>query len=76
MDAKKVSELLAIVLWLIGGLLLVPMVANAAPDPNFHIYIAYGQSNMDTFTLRMASPTWKAMPRTLTRMSTVRNIRA
>ena len=47
MDAKKVSELLAIVLWLIGGLLLVPMVANAAPDPNFHIYIAYGQSNME-----------------------------
>ena len=21
--------------------------ANAAPDPNFHIYIAYGQSNME-----------------------------
>ena len=47
MDAKKVSELITVVLWLVGGLLLVPMVANAAPDPNFHIYIAYGQSNME-----------------------------
>ena len=46
MDIKKVSDFLAIAAWAIGGLLLIPMPASAAPDPNFHIYIAYGQSNM------------------------------
>ena len=40
------SELLPILFWLLGGILLCPMLANAAPNPNFHIYIAYGQSNM------------------------------
>ena len=47
MDIKKVSDVLTIAAWVIGGLLLVPMLAQAAPDPNFHIYIAYGQSNME-----------------------------
>ena len=46
MDVKKVSEFMTPVLWLIGGLLLLATLANAAPNPNFHIYIAYGQSNM------------------------------
>ncbi|MBR5411715.1 MAG: carbohydrate-binding protein [Fibrobacter sp.] len=42
MDFKKVSG----VLTLAGGLMMLASVANAAPDPNFHVYIAYGQSNM------------------------------
>ena len=46
MDPKKMSELLPILFWLLGGILLCPMLTNAAPNPNFHIYIAYGQSNM------------------------------
>jgi hypothetical protein len=46
MDLKKFSELLPILFWVLGGILLCPMLANAAPNPNFHIYIAYGQSNM------------------------------
>ena len=46
MDFKKVSELLTLALWLVGGLLMLATLANAAPNPNFHIYIAYGQSNM------------------------------
>lgn len=46
MDVKKVSEVLTIAMWLVGGILLFSTLANAAPDPNFHIYIAYGQSNM------------------------------
>lgn len=46
MDFKKVSELLTPALWLAGGLLMLTTLANAAPNPNFHIYIAYGQSNM------------------------------
>ena len=46
MDFKKVSELLTPALWLVGGFLMLATLANAAPNPNFHIYIAYGQSNM------------------------------
>ena len=46
MDLKKISELLPILFWVLGGILLSPMLTNAAPNPNFHIYIAYGQSNM------------------------------
>jgi len=46
MDVKKYSEILTIALWLVGGILMFATVANAAPNPNFHIYIAYGQSNM------------------------------
>ena len=46
MDVKKASDFLTIVLWLVGGLLMFTAIANAAPNPNFHIYIAYGQSNM------------------------------
>ncbi len=46
MDVKKFSEILTIVLWLVGGILMLASIANAAPNPNFHIYIAYGQSNM------------------------------
>ena len=47
MDIKKISEFLTPTLWLVGGLMMLAAVANAAPDPNFHIYIAYGQSNME-----------------------------
>ena len=47
MDVKKISEILTIAMWLVGGVLLFATLANAAPDPNFHIYIAYGQSNME-----------------------------
>ena len=46
MDVKKYSEILTIALWLVGGILMLATVANAAPNPNFHIYFAYGQSNM------------------------------
>ncbi len=46
MDFKKVSEFLTPALWLVGGLVMLASIANAAPNPNFHIYIAYGQSNM------------------------------
>ena len=46
MEFKKVSEFLTPALWLVGGLVMLASIANAAPNPNFHIYIAYGQSNM------------------------------
>lgn len=46
MDVKKISDFLTLVLWLVGGVLMLATLANAAPNPNFHIYIAYGQSNM------------------------------
>ena len=46
MDFKKVSDILTPALWLVGGLMMLATLANAAPNPNFHIYIAYGQSNM------------------------------
>ena len=47
MDVKKFSQVLTVACGLIGGALLVPTLSQAAPDPNFHIYIAYGQSNME-----------------------------
>ena len=47
MDVKKFSEILTIAAWVVGGVLMFTSMANAAPDPNFHIYIAYGQSNME-----------------------------
>ena len=43
MNFKKISGALT----LAGGLFAFASIANAAPDPNFHIYIAYGQSNME-----------------------------
>ena len=46
MDVKMVSRFLTPALWLAAGLFLMVTLANAAPDPNFHVYIAYGQSNM------------------------------
>ena len=46
MEVKKLSQILTVACGILGGTLLVPMHAQAAPDPNFHIYIAYGQSNM------------------------------
>ena len=46
MDVKRISDLLTIVLCFIGAVLVSATVATAAPNPNFHIYIAYGQSNM------------------------------
>lgn len=46
MDIKKFSDFLAIASWVVGGVLMFTSMSNAAPDPNFHIYIAYGQSNM------------------------------
>ncbi len=47
MDIKKFSDFLAIAAWVVGGVLMFTSMSNAAPDPNFHIYIAYGQSNME-----------------------------
>lgn len=46
MDIKKKSDFLTTVSWAVWGLLLIPLMLQAAPNPNFHIYIAYGQSNM------------------------------
>lgn len=46
MDMKKKSDFLTTVSWAVWGLLLIPLMLQAAPNPNFHIYIAYGQSNM------------------------------
>ena len=46
MEVKNLSRILTVACGILGGTLLVPMHAQAAPDPNFHIYIAYGQSNM------------------------------
>ena len=45
---KKIKQLSVSLSLLAGaaGMFLVPTQAQAAPDPNFHIYIAYGQSNM------------------------------
>ncbi len=33
--------------WLIVGLLLLPLSAPAQPDTSFHIYLMFGQSNME-----------------------------
>ena len=46
MDVKMISRFLTPALWLVAGLFLMVTLVNAAPNPNFHIYIAYGQSNM------------------------------
>ena len=46
MDLRKVSDLIPVVGWILGAMLLFPLFVHAAPNPNFHIYIAYGQSNM------------------------------
>ncbi len=47
MGVKYLSQVLATAFGLWGGALLFPAQSQAAPDPNFHIYIAYGQSNME-----------------------------
>jgi len=47
MGVKKISRILTIAFGVVGGMLLAPTYSEAAPDPNFHIYIAYGQSNME-----------------------------
>ena len=47
MDVKKFSQILTVAFGVVGGVLLAPTHSEAAPDPNFHIYIAYGQSNME-----------------------------
>ena len=46
MEVKKLSQILTLSCGILGGALLAPAPADAAPDPNFHVYIAYGQSNM------------------------------
>ncbi len=46
MVVKKCSWFLTIAMWVMGGILLFFSPTLAAPNPNFHIYIAYGQSNM------------------------------
>lgn len=43
---KKISKSMAVV-GAAFGLSMFATTAEAAPDPNFHIYIAYGQSNME-----------------------------
>lgn len=39
----KLSNAIILVL----GLLVQPVIVQAAPDPNFHIYLLFGQSNME-----------------------------
>ena len=46
MVVRKILFFLTIAMWMMGGVLLFTTTAYAAPNPNFHIYIAYGQSNM------------------------------
>lgn len=43
---KNFFDFLTTVSWAVRGMILIPLMLQAAPDPNFHIYIAYGQSNM------------------------------
>ena len=47
MFRRKFSDILTTAMWVVGGILMFVTLANAAPNPNFHIYIAYGQSNME-----------------------------
>ena len=44
---KSFKKAMALVGFAAGFSLFAVSGANAAPDPNFHIYIAYGQSNME-----------------------------
>ena len=46
MGVNKTPKFLTMAPWLVGSVLLFATMVNAAPDPNFHVYIAYGQSNM------------------------------
>ena len=46
MGVEKSLKKLMAVAGAAAGLSLFAVSANAAPNPNFHIYIAYGQSNM------------------------------
>ena len=43
---KNLKKLMAVAGAAAGFTLFAVSGANAAPNPNFHIYIAYGQSNM------------------------------
>ena len=43
---EKISGFVAVACVVAGFVLFGVALSQAAPDPNFHIYIAYGQSNM------------------------------
>ena len=46
---KSLKKLVAVAGVAAGLSIFAVSGANAAPNPNFHIYIAYGQSNMAGF---------------------------
>ena len=43
---RQLSRFMPVACLAAGFIVFGSMPAEAAPDPNFHIYIAYGQSNM------------------------------
>ena len=43
---KQLSRFTSVACFAAGFIAFGTAPAEAAPDPNFHIYIAYGQSNM------------------------------
>ena len=43
---EKISGFASVACVVAGIVLFGVALSDAAPDPNFHIYIAYGQSNM------------------------------
>jgi hypothetical protein len=47
MSVENLKKMMAVAGVAAGFSLFAVSSANAAPDPNFHIYIAYGQSNME-----------------------------
>ena len=47
MSVENLKKMMAVAGVAAGFSLFAVSGANAAPDPNFHIYIAYGQSNME-----------------------------
>ena len=52
-------------LFLLAAALWIPRAASAAPDPNFYVFLCFGQSNMEG--LRSSRPgtrrTWTAASR-------------
>ena len=64
MSAKKhFRKAMAVVGVAVGFSLFAITDANAAPDPNFHIYIAYGQSNMEGNATNFTDKDKKEHPR-------------
>ena len=64
MSAKKhFRKAMAVAGVAVGFSLFAVTDANAAPDPNFHIYIAYGQSNMEGNATNFTDKDKKEHPR-------------